>query len=88
LDAEVSEFHTEALKWATTEIKAILEEVHLRDADKINGRKLSFLHTNMGCLLAWVEHGTIVTSEDDDETIAEALGLECGDTGQSAQQAL
>lgn len=94
LEAKVSDFHTEAIQRATREIKAILERVHKEDERVRRGRKLSFLFTNLGCLLAWVDHGEvitpeddeIVTSEDDDETIAKALGIEDWDSKQTAQQ--
>jgi hypothetical protein len=83
-----SEFHDQYLIAATQAIKEILAGIPT-DAQ---GRKLSFLHTNMGSLLAWVEHGeavpaNAVTADHGDATIAEALGLIGVDTGQSAQQA-
>ena len=76
LEAEASGFHDASLIAATTAIKGILANI---PADA-NGRTLSFIHTNMGTLLAWVEHGHdawqgAVTSADDDATIAAALKL-------------
>lgn len=76
LEAEASGFHDASLIAATTAIKGILANI---PADA-NGRTLSFIHTNMGTLLAWVEHGHdawegAVTGEDDDATIAAALKL-------------
>jgi hypothetical protein len=77
LTAEPSTFHDEYLIQATQEINEILDRLP-KDAD---GRKLSFVHTRMGTLLAWVRHGAksvppgAVTAEDDDATIAKALNL-------------
>ncbi|MEO6588189.1 MAG: hypothetical protein ABIP06_02575 [Pyrinomonadaceae bacterium] len=76
LEAEESDFHDCNLIDATAAIKEILAKI---PADP-NGRSLSFLHTNMGTLLAWVEHGGepgegAVTAEDDDATVAAALKL-------------
>lgn len=76
LSAEETYFHDKTIADATTAIQAILENI---PADP-NGRKLSFLNTNMGVLLAWVEHGKpvppgAVTSNHDDATIAVALKL-------------
>jgi hypothetical protein len=88
LEAAPSEFHDQCLIDATQAIRGILEGI---PADRY-GRKLSFLHTNMGSLLAWVGHGeavpaNAVTADHADATIAEALGLIGVDTGQAAQQA-
>ena len=88
LEAEVSGFHTAALQEATLQINEILQGLYNNDTDRIEGSKLSFLITNMGCLIAWVEHGAIVTENDDDDTIAEALRLKGRCAAQSAQQAL
>jgi hypothetical protein len=76
LEAEESAFHDAQLVHATKAIKDILAQIP-QDA---NGRNLSFLHTNMGTLLAWVEHGGTaidgaITSDDDDATVAAALKL-------------
>ena len=76
LEAEPSGFHDQNLIAATQEIKAILAGI----PPDSEGRKLSFIRTNMGSLLAWMDHsGTAsdggVTAEDDDATIARALRL-------------
>jgi len=76
LTAERSNFHDEELMDATAKIRQILAGIG-RDP---KGRKLSFINTNMGLLLAWVEHGApvppdAVTDKDDDTTIAQALRL-------------
>ncbi len=76
LEAEKSAFHDQYLVKATKAIKTILAKI---PADP-NGRNLSFIHTNMGTLLAWVEHGGTpttgaVTAKHDDATIAAALKL-------------
>lgn len=82
LEAEPSGLHDETLIEATRKIKQILSEIPV-DAD---GRKLSFLVTNMGLLLAWVNHGeeippNAVTAKDDDATVAKALKLKNRETG-------
>ena len=76
LEAEESAFHDRALIGATQSIMAILADI---PADP-DGRTLSFIHTNMGTLLAWVNHNAevaddAVTEDDDDATIAAALKL-------------
>ena len=76
LEAEESGFHDSDLIEATAAIKEILAKIP-PDRD---GRKLSFLHTEMGTLLAWVQHGGqpvdgAVTASDDNAAIAEALKL-------------
>lgn len=76
LEAEESDFHDSNLVAATAAIKEILANI----PPDANGRNLSFLHTNMGQLLAWVEHGGTaaeggVTADDDDETVATTLKL-------------
>jgi hypothetical protein len=75
-EAEESAFHDAQLVSATQSIKNILANI---PADS-KGRKLSFLKTNRGFLLAWVDHSGVgyenaVTQNDDDETIAAALRL-------------
>ena len=52
-DAEVTAFHDQELYDAATEIQRVLDGVS-KPAD---GRKLSFVHTEEGTLLAWVRHG-------------------------------
>ena len=79
LEAEPSGFHDENLIAATQKIREILAGV---PADS-RGRKLSFIQTNMGSLLAWMYHGATaplegVTAKDDDATIAKALRLKGG----------
>jgi len=77
LEAEPSGFHDENLIAATQQIRAILAAIPADPA----GRKLSFIRTNMGELLAWMDHSgaevpdDAVTAEDDDATIAQALKL-------------
>lgn len=76
LEAEESKFHDSQLIEATRAIKEVLAKIP-KDP---KGRKLSFIHTNMGTLLAWVNHGTeisndAVTADKDDATIVSALKL-------------
>ena len=76
LEADVSGFHDETLQEATLRIKAILDAIP-PDAD---GRKLSFVHTENGTLLAWVNHAAglppdAVTYSDDPDMVAAALRL-------------
>ena len=76
-EAEPSGFHDENLITATQQIRAILAAIPPDPA----GRKLSFIRTNIGELLAWLDHSGAevpegaVTAEDDDATIAQALRL-------------
>ena len=86
LTAEESDFHDKTLADATLAIKKVLDGI---GADA-QGRKLSFVKTNMGILLAWVEHGKpvpsgAVTSADDDYKIAAALGLKGVAAAQTGQ---
>lgn len=76
LEADESGFHDQHMIDATTAIRQILANI----PEDPNGRKISFIHTNMGTLLAWVDHGLgdiegAVTEKDDDATIAAALRL-------------
>lgn len=76
LEAEISAFHDEALAEATRKITQILADIP-KDPD---GREISLILTNMGSLLAWVDHSGIsldepVTENDDDAMIAAALKL-------------
>jgi hypothetical protein len=76
LEAESSKIHDDTLIEATQKIKQILSEIPV-DSD---GRKLSFLVTNMGLLLAWVNHDddipeNAVTAKNDNEIVAKALKL-------------
>jgi hypothetical protein len=76
LEAEESDFHDSNLVAATAAIKDILAKI----PSDPQGRNLSFLKTNFGTLLAWVDHGgtstnDAVTFESDDATVAKALKL-------------
>ncbi|HVQ37866.1 MAG TPA: hypothetical protein VMS31_10060 [Pyrinomonadaceae bacterium] len=76
LEANESGFHDQQLVEATRKIKRVLAKIPPDPA----GRKLSFCHTKMGTVLAWVQHGgkakgKRVTANDDDATVAKALGL-------------
>ena len=86
ITADESVFHPSELQEATERIKEILDRLVSRP----DGRKLSFIHTPFGTLLAWVKHGQpfatgAVTSANTPEEIAEALGL-IVDTEQPAQR--
>lgn len=60
LVAEVSNFHDQVLADVTQQINALLQAIPPDPA----GRKLSFMHSPLGTLLAWVQHGGVgVTSE-------------------------
>lgn len=81
LEAESSVIHDETLVEATQKIKQILSEI---PADS-NNRKLSFLVTKMGLLLAWVNHDAdipenAVTAENDNTSVAKALKLKNWET--------
>lgn len=81
LEAESSGMHDETLIEATQKIKQILSEIPA-DSD---GRKLSFLVTKMGLLLAWVNHDAdipenAITAENDNTTLAKALKLKNWET--------
>jgi hypothetical protein len=76
LEAEESSFHDETLQNATQQIKKILDDI---PADR-EGRKLSFVHTKQGTLLAWVQHGVsfpegTVTIEDGHDELMRALKI-------------
>ncbi len=76
LEAKVSDFHDRYLQDATRDIKAILDGI----PPDSRGRKLSFLRTHLGTLLAWVEHPEnlaedAVTINSGDAEIINALGL-------------
>jgi hypothetical protein len=66
-------FHDEELMNATKKISAILEDIEEKNRDP--KRQLSFIEIRGHLLLAWTECGAI-SSEDDDEVIAEAFGLD------------
>lgn len=81
LEAEVSGFHDTSLAYATSSIKTTLGAIP-KDPQ---GRKVSILNTNMGLLLAWVQHGGAVppgavTANNTDAEIAAALKLRGGET--------
>lgn len=76
LEAEESDFHDSRLIEATRAIKEIVAKIPPDE----NGRNLSFIHTNMGTLLAWVEHGEepiarAITAKSGDAEVAAALKL-------------
>ena len=75
-EARTSSFHDEELQKATKQIKEIIDRV---PADP-KGRKLSFVHTEDGTILAWVNHGTpfpagTVTFASGKDKVREALGI-------------
>lgn len=76
LEADVSSFHDECLQDATAKIGEILKNIPPDPA----GRKLSFVHTRSGSILAWVLHGInlpddAVTIESDPEEVKRALKI-------------
>ena len=75
-EAEVSAFHDQTLADATQQIKQVLASI----PDDPQGRKVSFLRTPRGLMLAWVNHGADVPTDAvpasaDEETLAQALKL-------------
>jgi hypothetical protein len=75
-EAEESSFHDKNLQDATKKINRILSRI----PEDAKGRKLSFMDTHMGTVLAWVKHGgkpagRQVTRQDDDATVAKSLKL-------------
>jgi hypothetical protein len=79
-EADESSFHDKDLEDATKKLNRILAKIPAPP----KGLKLSFCETNMGTLLAWVQHGgkagsgKTVTRNDDDATVAKALKLKAG----------
>ena len=76
LSARESKFHDANLVDASRKIDAILSSIQPDPA----GRQLSFLHTKMGTMLAWVRHDVEVpegcaTAESSDDELSAALGL-------------
>src|SRR5215207_3139146 len=76
LEATPSDFYDRTVADTTARINEIIAGV---PADR-QGRKLSFLRTPYGLLLAWVHHGgptgpDAVPASADAETLAKALGL-------------
>jgi len=75
LTADESDFYTADLKEASEQIQKILSNIKRR-----RGRKLAFLGTPFGVLLAWVRHDvnvpdTATTSDSSLKEIKKALGL-------------
>jgi hypothetical protein len=76
LSAQESKFHDATLAEASKSIDKILSSIPSDPA----GRQLSFLHTKMGTVLAWVRHDVEVpkgcaTAESPDHELSAALGL-------------
>lgn len=76
LEADESPFHDKALQEATAIIRKALNAIP-KDPE---GRQLSFLHTPMGTLLAWVKHEETapdggVGYQDDPSELAKVLRL-------------
>lgn len=76
VDARESDFHPTDLQNATRQIQTIIDSI----TPPREGLMLSFIHTRMGSILAWVNHGGTptagtITSANTDAEIAEALGL-------------
>lgn len=77
LEAVESDFHDAALVKATSQINEILASFPEVDD---RGRRLSFLHTPFGTMLAWVSHNVeipkdAVTIESPKDDHIKALGL-------------
>lgn len=76
LAAKESNFHDADLQKASREIQAVLDSI----PPDPKGRQLSFLHTQMGTMLAWVRHdievpkGAVMASSSNEDVIY-ALGL-------------
>jgi hypothetical protein len=75
-EAETSGFHDAALQKATMEIQSILKSI----PPDPKGRKLSFVNTEDGTILAWVNHGKpfptgTVTLESGKDDVRKALKL-------------
>jgi len=75
ITANESNFYTAELREATDQIQEILSNIKPK-----RGRKLAFLKTPFGILLAWVRHDIripvgAVNSESSPKEIKEALGL-------------
>ena len=76
LSAQESKFHDAALADASRKIDSILSSI----PPDPSGRQLSFLHTKMGTMLAWVRHDvevpeTCATAHSSDDELSAALGL-------------
>ena len=88
LKAKNSVFHTPAIKAATDKIEAALNDVIATGEG--NGRRLSFLFTDIGVVLAWVDHDAtipkgrdIITEDSSDAEVIKALGLKIEENTQS-----
>lgn len=76
LQAKESKFHDASLVDATNQINKILDSI---GEDK-EGRRLAFLHTPFGTMLAWIRHDLkipedAVTIDSSREDLISALGL-------------
>lgn len=76
LEADPSPFHDPTLIKATRKLNRILSGIP-KDPE---GRKLSFVLSDMGTLLAWVNHSAkkhkhVVTARDPEAIVAKALKL-------------
>jgi hypothetical protein len=76
LEAHTSGFHDGNLARATKQINQILSNI----PEDENGRKLSFLVTRLGILLAWANHDDkaptgVVTAKDSNAVLTKALKL-------------
>jgi hypothetical protein len=81
VEVEISDFHDKHLQKATTKIKKILADIP-PDARK---RKLSFIHTKKGFVLAWLDHGArvpngakVITQKDDEKAFLKYLKIKKG----------
>ncbi len=76
LECEESNFHDANLVKATTAIRAILSLI----PPDPRGRNLSLVQTNLGVVLAWVDHSNEprtggITKDSDNETVISALKI-------------
>lgn len=76
LSGRITESHDAELEAASKEIQAILDGLEAN----ANGRKLSFLNTDEGLFLAWVDHSQpaalgSIRREDGHEKVAMALEI-------------
>jgi hypothetical protein len=76
LSGDTTTFHDAELEAASKEIQEILDGLE----KNANGRKLSFLHTDDGMFLAWVDHSKpaapgSVRRNDGHEKVAKALKI-------------
>jgi hypothetical protein len=69
-EAELSDFHDEYLIAATKKIRQVVKDILAEIPAAKQGRKLSFLFTGKGVLLAWVNHRG--------ERLPGAIGLDNG----------